>query len=1137
MREFNILHPEERLEGALLLEASAGTGKTFAIEHSAVRLLLEGQQPLEIEQLLLVTFTRAATADLKARLRANLIEALAQLEAASSKETLFPYLRPIVEGDPSLRQQARRRLRRALMGFDKSAIYTIHGFCQRLLEEEPSLASYGSIHRWEAPVSTAFLEQLVRDVLRSQLDRKLFHPLQLQLLLDGHEKQTEQLIERLIYWLEQTSQPEPPLSHESAQAQLWELWQKHRSSYSYEVTSLMAQFNQLLGRRKGLRQLSFLREKAERFALLLTDDSLTSDRLFEQLLVDGLVWHEVEGSEARGKGDLLKEKGLSSYPELLPFLRQHLHPLLEPQRNPHHLLMRLLERCHLLLEARLEVTGLFRYDDLLRKSLEACRSSPALTKAIRHRYRAVIVDEFQDTDAVQWALLRHLFLETAAEEPWQGALLLLVGDPKQSIYSFRQADIYTYLKASRELGSEATASLQTNWRAHPRLVAALNGFFAKAHPFLELPSWQEALPYQPVKAGCRPEERSLLPANECLIELLATESSQDELLNLHHLVAEIRRLQMEQGVSFDSWAVLVYDRWQAERTAQLLAAHGIASQRLHSASGEGAAALIALRELLLAIAQPRQIGWMKAALLGRLFRWSPQELFCLQDSPQQLEQMLALFIHWKALWQREGIACLLQKLFKTPRHLLEPFPVEAEWAPEANETLAGWLSSTDPAFAESLWTLIRELIGSAPSSIEQLLRWLDGLEKEPRGDSLAEQLAKKRLSPAVHIVTIHSSKGLEYELVYGLGLIVRPPRPAPFLLEERSSRRWLLPVAEESQAYQQKLAEQEAELVRLFYVATTRARYRLYLPVKVTGSSSRRNLSQKMLSPMELWMARWSSSSLPTLAQLEEEVSKLQGQGIGLCLRQLKEEPSRPSTLSFCSLEEPGSSFGLGRAQLPLALRRRAFLAGKAAEQPSHRAVGVPLGPPQTPPASELEVSFRQLLGQLPFSFAKQPELLRQQLLARTSQLEATEAEALFERVHALVAMELPSLDGPLRLCDLPSSQLVQDEELVHYTREGCLQRSLIDLVFCYRSHFYLLQWKNDLLPYNCDENSLMTLMQAQGYLKEEEIHRQALCHRLDRLALGSHSFGGSYYVFVQGALSDHCLVFLPAPLMINASL
>src|SRR5690606_15460837 len=122
---------------------------------------------------------------------------------------------------------------------------------------------------------------------------------------------------------------------------------------------------------------------------------------------------------------------------------------------------------------------------------------PKFKAKVRQKYQAAIIDEFQDTDKVQWDIFQKLFIE----EPLQA--LYLVGDPKQSIYRFRKADIYTYLAARVTLGEENAYVLDTNYRSSKSLVSALNALFER--PFLYLPKLKEILPFYPVKAGSQIE--------------------------------------------------------------------------------------------------------------------------------------------------------------------------------------------------------------------------------------------------------------------------------------------------------------------------------------------------------------------------------------------------------------------------------------------------------------------------------------------------------------------------------------------------------------------------------------------------------------------------------------------------------
>jgi len=208
MRQFDILQKDLNIHCNQLLEASAGTGKTFSIENLVVRLILEGDEPLPINQILLVTFTRMATRDLKIRVRANIERATRLIEEVQAGS--LEYLEPFLE-DEGQRLLAKRRLERALAGFDDAQIFTIHGFCSRMLSEcgfEGSLkVDVGEV---DQGIQRERLLQCVHDFFRTGMSDREIGPAHLEYALKKAGGSLEKLEGILLRVLEGGLDVSPP---------------------------------------------------------------------------------------------------------------------------------------------------------------------------------------------------------------------------------------------------------------------------------------------------------------------------------------------------------------------------------------------------------------------------------------------------------------------------------------------------------------------------------------------------------------------------------------------------------------------------------------------------------------------------------------------------------------------------------------------------------------------------------------------------------------------------------------------------------------------------------------------------------------------------------------------------------------
>src|SRR3954451_17524854 len=347
MKEFDLCGPLPR--GVTLLEASAGTGKTFAIAGLVARLVAEGVPPA---QLLVVTFTRMATGELRERVRDRLVSAELGLSRAlagvapSADDRVLELLAHAPDSELAVR---RRRLADAVAGFDAATISTTHGFCQHVLA---GLGVAGDVERDVTFVED--LSDLVEEVVDDLYVRR-FHRV-----------------------------ARPP----------------------------------------------FDRTEALRIARAA-----------------------VGNPHAR----------------LEPVERRR-----EDREQTWAMRRRLAEAVRGEIEARKRRNGVMTYDDLLtrlRNTLADAEHGAAACAKLRERYRVALVDEFQDTDPIQWEIMRRAFGDGEAT-------LILIADPKQAIYSFRGADVYAYLSAAGSAVTQAT--LATNWRSDQGLIDALDALFAGA---------------------------------------------------------------------------------------------------------------------------------------------------------------------------------------------------------------------------------------------------------------------------------------------------------------------------------------------------------------------------------------------------------------------------------------------------------------------------------------------------------------------------------------------------------------------------------------------------------------------------------------------------------------------------------
>ncbi len=475
----------------LFIEASAGTGKTFTLVELVLELMFTRNIPLK--SILIVTFTDKATTELRLRLRTKLREIL---DAYENKLTEF---QKIPEGSHwEINRFQRDQVKSALLDFDSVPVYTIHGFCKRILQEfafenrqlfDQHLADNNLLF------SEVFSRYLRKELLsNSNPVSKLFSLYVKQ--SDGYMHNLESEIRKLLPRRGKFVPKFPPF--DIFLKEFSRLWK------GLADRDLSLHTNRSLGHPI----ISAFNKTA------LNGTSKKNIMLNLEILLQTLSeWHKAESIEDAFYMLLNIELNKVIWPKCRKTLREE-EKWLSPQEFPSAELEwisavsdceKLFQRNNLVGEAgkilrawviqkvlgdvRIELRktkmekGLFDYDDLLQLVEEQVnpkrkKAVTTLTKAVREKYACAVVDEFQDTDHRQWNIFRNIFLESPEH------IIVLIGDPKQAIYSFRGADIFTYMQAKRifeENFSHSPVSLTKNFRSSKLLLCGLNHIFGSRY--------------------------------------------------------------------------------------------------------------------------------------------------------------------------------------------------------------------------------------------------------------------------------------------------------------------------------------------------------------------------------------------------------------------------------------------------------------------------------------------------------------------------------------------------------------------------------------------------------------------------------------------------------------------------------
>ena len=836
------------LEGIRQIEASAGTGKTWNICGLYLRLLLE--QRLEVQQILVVTFTNAATAELRERIRHRIVDTLAWLHVEQAGETppagdgfVERLVRSVRDGHGLRTADMLASLKLALATFDEASIFTIHGFCQRALADTPFTAQMPLAMElvrddsgWVAEAANDFWRRrIAADDLDAGLAGHLVaskdSPQRFAALLKRH------LAKPLAtaHWPDDldTAGEMPAEELRASHAAAADLWRARRDAILDTV------LRGLSGLHKGRYKEEWVHVAGAAWdALLDEDDALVAlDIDAERLAKLDLLGIDKLRS-ATNKNQATPSDDFFDVAQRLLDLRERATRALEFRRLA--LLKALLaEGTQAQREAKRR-QRVIAFDDMLFNLHDRLTrgDSPWLAGELKKRFPAALIDEFQDTDPLQFSIFKTIYTATT-DNAVADAPLFFVGDPKQAIYSFRNADLQTYLEA----GTQAVAhySLGENQRSSEALIRALNLLFA-ANPRAFM---MEGLGYQEVAFGSKPRAPFVdtsapraalqvwtLPSADDGEPLLLRDATQavvaataDEIARL--LAAAVRGEvtlgagSAQRPLAAGDIAVLVRSNAQGTRIRQALTARGVGSVELSQASIFLTSDAEELDRVLTAMLEPARERTLKAALSTELMGVDAAELLAMSDDESALLARVQSFAAWRELWLQRGAGFMLR-----------------QWL--AAERVAGRLLARPDG--ERRLTNLLHLVeclheaGERHAAPDTLLRWFQSQRVSPVADD-ATQLRLESDRNLVQIVTIHKSKGLEYPIVFCpfLWSAARGGRPDGLtgLAYHDEQGRTVIDYGHDfrdethQKAVKQRLKlEESAETLRLVYVALTRAVHR-----------------------------------------------------------------------------------------------------------------------------------------------------------------------------------------------------------------------------------------------------------------------------------------------------------------------
>ncbi|ELO0857820.1 exodeoxyribonuclease V subunit beta [Citrobacter amalonaticus] len=1131
------------LTGERLIEASAGTGKTFTIAALYLRLLLglggssAFPRPLTVEELLVVTFTEAATEELRGRIRSNIHELRIACLRESTDNPLYARLLDEIDD----KKQAAQWLLLAERQMDEAAVFTIHGFCQRML----------SLNAFESGM--LFEQQLIEDesLLRYQACadfwRRHCYPLPREIAEVVFEtwKGPQALLADINRYLQGEAPviKAPPPDDETLASRHQQIVQR--------INALKQQWCDAVGELEGLMEASGIdRRKFNRGNQGKWIEKISA---WAQSATQSYQLPEaLEKFSQRFLEDRTKEGGVVPQHPLFVAIDEL---LAEPLTLRDLMITRALVEIRETVAKEKRRRGELGFDDMLSRLDSALRSESgdALAAAIRTRFPVAMIDEFQDTDPQQYRIFRRI---------WQhqpDTALLLIGDPKQAIYAFRGADIFTYMKARSEVSAHYT--LDTNWRSAPGMVNSVNRLFGlmdDAFMFREIP-------FQPVKYAEKNQSLrfEFYGETQPAMTMWLMEGESCGIGDYQSYMAQVCAAQIRdwlkaglcgeamlisghdaRPVSAADISVLVRSRQEAALVRDALTQLAIPS--VYLSNRDSVFETLEAQEmlwLLQAVMAPEKENTLRSALAASMMGLNARDIDMLNGNENAWDRVVDEFVGYRQIWQKRGVMPMLRALMSA-RQIAENLLA----------TAGGERRLTDILH-------ISELLQEAASQLESehaLVRWLSQHILEPDSNASSQQMRLESDSHLVQIVTIHKSKGLEYPLVW-LPFITNFRVQDQAFYHDRNSFEAVLDLSEADESVALAEAERLAEDLRLLYVALTRSVWHCSLGVaplvrrrgdKKGDTDVHQSALGRLLQkgePMDAAGLRAAIDAvcdenivcrIPDAVSMEPLPGTVASEASLNARRGQRTPGDNWRVTSYSGLQQRGH--GIAQDLMPR-LDIDATGVGEVVEEPE-------LTPHQFPRGASPGTFLHSLFEDLDFTQPVEAAWVQEKLelggydadwepvitawvtailhapLNETgvslSQLSAREKQVEME-FYLPISQPLiaENLDALIRQFDPLSAGCPPLE----FTQVRGMLKGFIDLVFRHNGRYYLLDYKSNWLGENSaayTPEAMAAAMQAHRYDLQYQLYTLAL-HRYLRHRIADYDyerhFGGVIYLFLRG--------------------
>ncbi|MBK2029202.1 exodeoxyribonuclease V subunit beta [Francisella noatunensis] len=833
------------LQDRHIIEASAGTGKTFNITELYIRLLVEKR--LLPSQILVMTFTKDATQEIIGRVEAKIRDVLENIsEGKEVKVSIKGQETLIQKGDENY-----KHLKRSLLEIDEAAIFTIHGFCKKVLSEQAFASGMEMDVSMEVDTSD-ILQKVVEDFFRKYINKNKTNFEYLQ----AYKLHTPDMF---LDKLRNVVRANYEISADTFEKETEKLAKEKQQVFVNLEANKSFIFESLIIKHK---------DKNKRIEEWQIIENWANDSQLS--LMPKEVSAFINSNRYRGRDDIAevfeeikalkdkysKIKDIDDYKKKFDAAQFIKQACLQIRQD--------------LAKAK-EQKGVLDFDDLITKLCQSVKKSPDLVKTLQHQYPVALIDEFQDTDAEQYKILDTIYPLKNSSHSYEGGniftnglnlkdtrlreydsssdqndsnlLLLMIGDPKQAIYGFRGGDIFTYLKAKDSCSIDNQWSMDTNWRSTSEMIKAYNRLFYKQDYQPEEEGqvganiFSDGIGYQLVKASLKANEKAkdfddnLKPINYFYYQVAEDDSKSDIDSNLSVWTAnEIVRLLNSKKVVESDIAILVENGKQAKVIQKSLQAKKLSSvylsQRDNVYHSQEAKEILALME---GINDLENKSMLKRALSTSLLGGSADKFISYIDEndvsawDEEIEKAKSL----RQQWHKYGFMTFIMQII--------------------HQNFTQRSDSKERVITNILH--LAELIKVAENKYKhpnQLIKWY-----HQQLNSTATSEGELRLESddnLIKIITIHGSKGLEYSVVFipfASYVSSKKFQVGDFSkYYDKHLKQTVYKIGKDDSIKPQIENEVIEELMRLFYVAVTRAEHRCYIGVAKYSNSEKSPLAR-----------------------------------------------------------------------------------------------------------------------------------------------------------------------------------------------------------------------------------------------------------------------------------------------------